>query len=137
MPIISLRNVDTTKGVCNGTRLICKRIHSKILECEIATGINIGRTVYIQRMPLTPTDTNLPFDFKRIQFPVRPAFSMTISKSQGQTLALIGLALEEPPYAHGHLYVSFSRVSAIENIKVCIKNNSKYTRNLVYKEVLI
>ena len=41
-----------------------------------------GKVVYIPRMPLIPSDTNLPFDFQRTQFPIRPAFSMTINKFQ-------------------------------------------------------
>jgi len=38
---------------------------------------------------LIPTD--LPFEFKRLQFPVRPAFAMTINKAQGQSLSVAGM----------------------------------------------
>jgi ATP-dependent DNA helicase PIF1 len=136
-PAICLRNVNPNEGLCNGTRLIIKRFHSRIIEAEIAVGVHAGNTVYIPRMPLTPSDTDLPFEFKRIQYPLRPAFAMTISKSQGQTLDFVGIWLHDYLFSHGQLYVAMSRVSAIDNIKIAICNNTGKTRNVVYKEVLI
>ena len=97
---------------------------------------NNSRTVMIPRMPLTSSDTGLPFQLKRIQFPIRPAFCMTISKSQGQTLDFVGLWLNEPLFTHGQLYVAMSKVSAIDRIKIAIFENKNLTRNVVFKEVL-
>ena len=74
---------------------------------------------------------------KRIQFTVRSAFAITISKSQGQTLDFIGLWLNEPLFTHGQLYVALSRVSSIDNIKISIPDKEGKTRNVVYKEVLL
>ena len=135
-PIILLRNVDPLQGLCNGTRLICKRFFTKLIQAEIATGAHRGEKVYLTRMPLTPSDTDLPFAMKRIQFPIRPAFAMTISKSQGQTLDFVGLWLDEPLFTHGQLYVAMSRVSSPHNIKISL-NATKTTRNVVYKSVLL
>ena len=44
-------------------------------------------------MPLIPSDTGLPFDFKMIQFPIRPAYCITINKAQGQTLDFVSIWL--------------------------------------------
>ena len=44
----------------------------------------VGTSV-MSRYDLTPSDTTLPFLMKRRQFPVIPAFAMTINKSQGQS----------------------------------------------------
>ena len=38
----------------------------------------------------------MPFDFKQIQFQIRVSFAMTINKSQGQSLSISGLKLENP-----------------------------------------
>ena len=133
--IILLRNVDPNKGLCNGTRLICKRFYSRIIHAIIAIGEYKGNSVFILRMPLTPSDTDLPFEMKRIQFPIRPAFAMTISKSQGQTLEHVGLWLNEDLFTYGQLYVAVSRVSLRANIKIA--HHNEITRNVVYKSALI
>ena len=86
-------------------------------------------------MPLTPSDTDLLFDMKRIQYPIRPAFTMTISKSQGQALESVGLWLNEPLFTHGQLYVAMSRVFSRKNIKISMP--SKTTKKVVFKKVLI
>ena len=35
-PVILLRNIDPSKGLCNGTRLICRRFEKNVIDCEIA-----------------------------------------------------------------------------------------------------
>ena len=87
-------------------------------------------------MPLIPTDTNLPFDFQRTQFPIRPAFCITINKSQGQTLKSVSIWLgDEHVFTHGQLYVALSRVSNINDIIIATNNPHKMTRNVVFKEI--
>ena len=46
--------------------------------------------IIIPRIPLIPT---LPFEFRRLQFPVALCFAMTINKSQGQTFKAVGVDL--------------------------------------------
>jgi ATP-dependent DNA helicase PIF1 len=57
---------------------------------------------------MIPTD--MPFEFKHLQFPVRLAFAMTLNKAQGQSLQKCGLNLENLCFSHGQLYVASSRV---------------------------
>ena len=38
-PIILLRNLDQTDGLCNGTRLVVTRLGSSVVEAEIITGL--------------------------------------------------------------------------------------------------
>jgi hypothetical protein len=52
------------------------------------------RNVAIPRIPTTPSD--YPFKFKIIHVPVRRSFAMIINKSQGESLKIVGLGLENP-----------------------------------------
>ena len=120
MPVMLLRNLDPFEKLCNGTRLIVKKVMGNVL---VATHVVDGeeRTVMIPRIPLMPKDTDYPFKWTRRQFPVRLAFAMTINKSQGQTFrGRVGVLLPEPVFGHGQLYVASSRVVHPDNIRFCI-----------------
>ena len=82
-----------------------------------------------------------PFEWQRRQFPVRPAFAMTINKSQGQTLRHAGVWLRGEVFTHGQLYVASSRVGDPEHLHFAIlpelPNGQLMAKNVVYQEVLI
>ncbi|XP_014679220.1 PREDICTED: ATP-dependent DNA helicase pif1-like [Priapulus caudatus] len=138
-----LRNLDITKGLCNGTRLYIRNPHDYILDAVILTGSHVSQRVLMPRVKLAPSDANLPFTLQRIQFPIRLAYSMTINKSQGQTFDKLGLYLPAPVFSHGQLYVAFSRASGYSNIYIKVDkhssqglfNNRTLTQNVVYKEI--
>ena len=125
-----LRNLLPPK-LCNGTRLVVKKLMINCIEATIITGSGTGENVFIPRIPIIPSD--MPFQFKRLQFPVRLSFAMSINKSQGQSLKVAGLQLEEPCFSHGQLYVGASRVGSKNNLY--IYTPTRKTRNIVYKEV--
>lgn len=129
-PVILIRNLNAPK-LCNGTRLCLKQILTNIIEAEILTGKEKGNLVFVPRIPIISND--LPFCFKRLQFPIRLAYSMTINKSQGQTFRFCGVHLKESCFSHGQLYVAFSRVGQKENIFVYAPECK--TVNVVYKNV--
>ncbi|XP_049315847.1 uncharacterized protein LOC125779250 [Bactrocera dorsalis] len=83
--IILLRNLNAPK-LCNGMRLSVKKLMPNLIQATILTGKAKGEIVLIPRIPLIPTD--MPFEFKRLQFPVRLSFAMTVNKAQGQTLKI-------------------------------------------------
>lgn len=137
MPLILLRTLNTKDGLCNGTRLVLQRlINNHLLEVKV---VNTNHVAFIPRITLRPNDDTFPFTWERRQFPVSPAFAMTINKAQGQTLSRVGIYLSSPVFTHGQLYVAASRVSDPKNIAFCIKsspNSNTNTQNVVYKEVL-
>jgi ATP-dependent DNA helicase PIF1 len=89
--IIMLRNLNCPK-LCNGTQLSFKKLMNNVIQATIIKGNFKGEEVLIPRIPIIPTD--LPFQFKRIQFPVQLAFAMIINKSQGKSLGVCGINLE-------------------------------------------
>ena len=144
--IMLIRNLDSKRGLCNGTRLTVKFMYTYFVDAEIISGSQIGSRVFIPRIELSPSDTVLPFILKRRQIPVIMAFAMTINKSQGQTFDKVGVYLEEPVFGHGRMYVAMSRCKNSTEIKVSIKHSAQqgallndegvYTKNIVYDEVL-
>ena len=141
VPIMLLRNLNPTEGLCNGTRLIVKGFQRHVIDAEILTGSHFGNRVFIPRIRIAPSDVDLPFQLVRRQFPIRLAFAMTINKAQGQTIPYMELDLRNPVFAHGQLYVALSRVQSKKNIIILVKNDqvdnipSVYTKNIVYKEI--
>ena len=60
-PITLLRNLDPSKGLCNGTRLRVLRIGTRVLKCRIISGNTkfAGKVVFIPRITLAPTAADL------------------------------------------------------------------------------
>lgn len=86
----------------------------------------------IPRIPIITVEE--AFEFKRVQFPIRLCYAMTINKSQGQSLKFVGLNLESSCFAHGQFYVAVSRVGSPKNLFIfCPEEN---TKNIVYPAAL-
>ena len=138
-PVMVLRNIDPSQGICNGTRGVVTRMQSRVIEIRLLTGEFKGKKAFVPRLSLCPQDTQIPFEFCRRQFPVNLCFTMTINKSQGQSVANVGLNLQNSVFTHGQLYVAISRVTASQNIKAIWdkKSTNSVTKNIVYPEVII
>ena len=120
--IMLWRNLNARTGLLNGTRLLVISLNAHFLHGKILSGSKKGEEVFIPRINMVPSDTNLPFKLYRLQFPVIPAFAMTNNKSQGQFFNKVGIYLPSPLFAHGQLYVALSRIRNRNNVKIATKS---------------
>ena len=79
--IMLLRNFDVPT-LCNGTQLVVKQMMPRVLEATILKGPGAGNDVFIPRIPLMPS--NMPFDYKCLQFPVCISLAMSITKCRAK-----------------------------------------------------
>jgi hypothetical protein len=120
--VILVRNLNPL-WLCNGTRLVVKKLMKNVIEAIILNGKFRSENILLSRIPVIPTD--VPIQFKRLQFPIRLAFAMTINKSQGQTMSVCSLDLSSSCFSHEQLYVACSLTIQC----VCVGkrwNNKKY-----------
>lgn len=139
-PLMLLRNLDATKGLCNGTRMILLHAYPRILEVMIISGDHRDEKAFIPRIILKPSSRQYPFTLKRRQFPVRLSFAMTINKAEGQSLKYVGIHLISPVFCHGQLYVALSRATSCEKVHILLPTTTTTqakTTNVVYSEVLL
>ena len=70
------------------------------------------------------------------QFSVQTAFSMTINKSQGQTIkGKLGVYLYRSVFSHRQHYLALSWSTKQENVKIALTETGK-TANIVLKQAV-
>ncbi|XP_060519145.1 uncharacterized protein LOC132697608 [Cylas formicarius] len=150
--VVLLVNLNVRRGFCNGQRM---EMGDDVIVGRIVSGQFQGRKCVIIRKQFVLEVKETPLlpgggTFYRKQFPIKLAHAITINKAQGQTLSRVGLCLNVPCFAHGQLYVAWSRVRTWQDIRIFVKesrrqgrffkdgrkNNPVFTQNIVYRAFL-
>jgi hypothetical protein len=110
-------------------------MHRNAIDCEVLTGTERNKRIFIPRINLTYSGTILPFNFQRSQFPIIAAFAMTINKYQKQTFEKIAILLRQPVF-NCTSHFAASRVRSINGLRFYI---SEYNGqgHLANDEILI
>ncbi|XP_015935096.1 uncharacterized protein LOC107461145 [Arachis duranensis] len=138
-PVMLLRNIDQTNGLCNGPRMQVRRMENHMIECKTLTGNKAESIVLIPRLNLIPNNETLSVRFQRRQFPIIMSFAMRINNSQRQTLSKVRIYLPRPVFTHDQLYVALSRITSKDGLRVLLQDHGhledKCTMNMLYREV--
>jgi hypothetical protein len=146
------KNYDISAGVCNGIfgqLLAASRNVAQVIlhlhfasspmthfQVRLLSGPQKGRVALLPRCShhVSCENSGLPFTFTRVQFPLSPGYCVSVHKSQGQSLDIVGLIADTDSFAHGQVYTALSRTSGWAKIHVIMKE--KFLFNLVHKHVL-
>jgi hypothetical protein len=74
--------------------------------------------------------------FRRLQFPVAPAYALSINKAQGQTADRVGIYLRSEVFSPGQLYVALSRVKERKGIRIFAPNAQKMGNSRLIKNIV-
>lgn len=131
-----IRNLDVPRGIINGTMLKLMACGQRHVTFQVISGKSAGSIELFTKatFTLTPEASGLPFTIVRRQFPVIPAYCLTVHKAQGQTMGRVGLIFESDPFTHGQLYVALSRVAGWHAVFVLYHSDDIH--NVVHQHVL-
>jgi ATP-dependent DNA helicase PIF1 len=101
-PVKLLRNPDNKRGLCNGSRATVMSMSNRVLQVRLLGGDHDGEIAFkfiptggFPRITLSPSIRGVQFTvhLKRRQFPLQLAFTMTINRSQGQSVEHVAVDL--------------------------------------------
>ena len=99
IPIMLMRNLSKKRKLCNGTRLIVQKLAGSLLY---AMNPITKKEVILPRFELETDEKKFGITFKRRQFSVAPAFTITANKAQGQTITgKVAIYLWDDCFLHG------------------------------------
>jgi ATP-dependent DNA helicase PIF1 len=103
---------------------------------EVCERLTNTPKVFILRIILFHFNVKLPFILKRRQFSVSVYFVMIINKSERQSLQHVVLFLRKPVFNHSQLYITISRVTSKNDLKLLSADthydDQYHTKDIVY-----
>ena len=136
------RNLDLHRGMVNGAEVLLLSIRDFSITVRMAS----GQQAVLPRITFTvdPETSGLPFTLLRRQYPILPAYALTVHRVQGQTLRFLGLYFRGDVFCHGMLYTALSRVRSWEAVRVwwpshaedCAPESCPSLRNMVRSHVV-
>ena len=135
--MILLQNLTPTQELCNSMHVLLIKKHQHMLQVMILGGQHNSEVAFIPHISLLPsTQLRMTFCLRCHQFPMWLAFILTINKAQGQSVQHVRIDLCEPVFSHSQLYVTLSRATSHEHVKILLPRScsESCTHNVVYLE---
>ena len=129
-----MRNFSPPDKLMNRTHVMLKEVHNNHVMVETMDGRRFPLPRICFRWPLAKGATNII----RRQYPLRPAYALTLNGCQGSTLIRCVLDSRTSPFTHGQLYVALSRTVDRHSIRIfttlerCTGDGKALTRNIVW-----
>ena len=141
-----MQNLNQERGHCKGTRYIVTQASPRIIYAtELGFNANdTNATIMIPKIPIHTKQDDSPFILKRIQWPVRIAYIMSMNKYQGRNFTKCSVLLTNSVFTNGQLYFGLLRCGEPNSLSIYVNRNEYshppndkfYTRNVVYPEFL-
>jgi ATP-dependent DNA helicase PIF1 len=100
-----IKNIDIHRGLINGTMMRLLAFGRRCAQFQILSGKCAGSIEIVTKamFTITPEASGLPFAILRRQYPIIPAYCLSVHKAQGQSLLKVGIIFESDPFTHGQL----------------------------------
>jgi len=132
-----LRNFCPSRGLCNGTILLVRKIGRHFIEAQIVADSEFDGNVEVLFRFKFDVETKA-IEFSRLQFPIATAFAGTVHRFQGQTVPDNGCLLldqRKNPFCHGQSFVAFTRAQRCTQVILLTLPNAEMSTCLTYKEL--
>ena len=106
--MVLIRNLDAPR-IVNGTLCTVISTRPNVIELAVMTGPGKGDRLLLPRIwTEVAAESGLGLAFRRLQFPIKVSFAMTVNHCLGQTKRHVGVYLPYSVCTHGQLYVALS-----------------------------
>ena len=140
---VIMRNLSLEDGLVKNARVVIRKLLEKVIEVELVgvEAVEMGKKkiYHLPRIMFEFQPRFCSWVMQRKQFPLRLAYATTFNSCQGLTLDRAVIDLRVPPFAHGQLYTSISRVRHRDHIRSFFNqdNEEGLTSNIVYRDLLL
>lgn len=140
---VIMRNLSLEDGLVKNARVVIRKLLENVIEVELVgvEAVEMGKKkiYHLPRIMFEFQPRFCSWVMQRKQFPLRLAYATTFNSCQGLTLDRAVIDLRVPPFAHGQLYTSISRVRHRDHIRSFFNqdNEEGLTSNIVYRDLLL
>lgn len=131
--VMLVKNVDLNLGLANGSMGTVEKMYDDSIEVLFDN----GRRYAVSRCEFVYQENSLD-KIRRMQYPLRLAYGITIHKSQGMTLEKIFVDLAEV-FDYGQVYVALSRAKELSGLMINNYNSKAIATNPIvvdfYKQI--